>query len=144
MSTLQNSGTAFSLQHVRMIPAQTGTGPFRLALPAPWLPTIVEELVALLELPRNWNSYQAAEISESSVSFAAQLARELVAAGVTSSPHVSASADGNAVLCWYDGELSIEMEVLPSGAVDFVAMQGDQGQEGTTRDVGFLAQLAIR
>lgn len=141
----QDSGTAFARQEgIRIIPAQTGLGPFKQKWPATWLPHVVDELECLLELPRNWNSYGAREISESSVSFTAQLAQELARACVVARPQVSATADGNAVLCWYKGETSVEMEVLPSGAVEFVAMRGDQGEEGTTRDMGSLVQLATQ
>jgi len=107
-----------------------------------WLGEVLDSLNQLLFLPDNWNSYGAFAPRRESIDhareWAARLANHVFA---TAKPVVSASADGNAVLCWYRGEDSLELEVLPTGVVDYVLLDGDQDVEGQSAQPATINSL---
>ena len=86
-------------------------------------PTNVETSInAVLQLPENWNSYGAASINNDSANNAMQLSLALARISKEPAPRVSASADGNVVLCWYRDNVSLEIEAMPNGIFDYLSL----------------------
>lgn len=81
---------------------------------APWMPGIVEELLALLDLQPNWNSYGAPVVSPSSLGYGlALLARTMQPGSLR--PAVVPSPSGGFQFEWHENSVDLEVEVLPSG-----------------------------
>jgi hypothetical protein len=118
--------------------------PFQVGGQADWLRAISHELERLQELPFNWNSYGALQISPDSARHAANLASSLALEEELPAPQASATADGNVMLCWYGTDSSVEFECLPSGVFKYVTYMDGEEIEGTTRSIDRLAELASK
>lgn len=105
-----------------------------------WLTERVDQLRRLLELQENWDSYGAKPIDPRSVEFAILLLRSLALVEGVEAPTVTASPDGNAALCWDNGDRSLDVEILPDGIIDYSYLN-DKNKEGTTLDANDLAIL---
>ncbi len=120
-------------------PPKTPTLAIRKEAPA-WLTERVDQLWGLLELQRNWDSYGAKPIDRRSVEFVILLLRSLALVEGVEAPTVTASPDGNAALCWDNGDRSLDVEILPDGNIEYSYLN-DKNQEGTTLDANDLAIL---
>lgn len=78
------------------------------------MPGIVEELLALLDLQPNWNSYGAPVVSPSSLGYGLALLARTTELG-SLRPAVVPSPSGGFQFEWHENGVDLEVEVLPSG-----------------------------
>lgn len=112
--------------------------------PPDWLREGLEQLDRLLELNGNWDSYGAKQIDTRSVQFAKRLLTRLAEVDTIEAPTVTASPNGNAALCWDSGHLSLDLEVLADGSLEYAYLnQQDpsKDEQGTTLDAERLTVL---
>ncbi len=119
-----------------------------------WLGEVLDALNQLLFLQDNWNSYGASAPRRDSIDLARDWAARIAnhrrldltesEDAAIATPTVSASADGNAVLCWYRGEDSLELEVLPTGFVDYVLLDGEQDLEGQSAQPAIIINVLVQ
>lgn len=108
-----------------------------------WLHEVAVNIDEVMLLPENWNSYGAAAIDRYSGSNAKVLCELLSQRSVRTAPRVSASADGNLVLCWYIDNLSLEIEVMPDGTFDYMSLDelNDENDRDGSLDVSSMADF---
>lgn len=108
-----------------------------------WLLEVAVNIDEVMLLPENWNSYGAAAIDGHSGSNAKILCERLSERSVRTAPRVSASADGNLVLCWYFDNLSLEIEVMPDGTFDYMSLDelNDENDRDGSLDVSSMADF---
>lgn len=122
-ATASGTSEVFSLVAIR--PAYPG-----------WLSEVLERIDQLADLPANWDSYGAAMVDGGSMDYAAELIRNIAFVDTVGAPIVTASPDGNVVLCWDNGERSLDLEVLADGEVGYAYMNhsdSSKDEEGKTR-----------
>ena len=93
--------------------------------PPSWSPDVLSDLVQLLELPEGWNSYHARRVEFDAVKYAIEVLFGS-ADRHTPRPSIVPTARGGVQVEWH-GENDIEIEVLPSGRIEFLF--GDQETE---------------
>lgn len=115
--------------------------------PADWLAEALDAIERLLTLGKNWDSYGANAVDQESVRRASELAQRLAWVENVEAPSITATPDGDVGFCWDTGEWSLDASVDPTGLISYVLLdEGDpsQEQEGRTRNVNDLAELATR
>ena len=85
-----------------------------------WREQSIHDLYKLLELDENWNSYGSPAINPRSVQKAINLIYCLSIEDIPQNPTISATPDGNATVCWYNDEFSLEIEIFPEGNCEYV------------------------
>jgi len=101
---------------------------FRVGRGVPDLPLTIERINALRELPQGWNSYDAAAPNPEAISHAILWVRQIaldasLASLRWSEPHVSADAEGDVVLEWWQGDKKLTIYVS-ADSVHFVKVWG--------------------
>ena len=102
---------------------------------APWMPGILGELLALLDLQSNWNSYGAPVVSPSSLGYGLALLARTTEPG-SLRPAVVPSPSGGFQFEWHENGVDLEVEVLPSG--QFSAYFQDRVKQDTREVEGDL------
>ena len=102
---------------------------------APWMPDIIGELLALLDLQPNWNSYDAPVVSPSSLGYGLALLAGTTQPG-SIKPAVVPSPSGGFQFEWHENGVDLEVEVLPSG--QFSAYFEDREKQDTSEVEGDL------
>jgi hypothetical protein len=138
-STFPDSGT-ISGRFKQYVPQQSRP-PYIWKLSTPdnplWLEPIISDFSDLLDLPPDWDSYGAAEISKDSVKNALQLLFNIMQDD-TPRPHVVPTTGGNVQLEWHTGDIDIEIEIEAYSAgrfnLFFEDLRADQEQEWEEED----------
>lgn len=110
--------------------------------PPEWREPCLRQLDRLGELRDNWDSYGAKPIHPLSIDLAKRLLMELARVDAIESPTVSASPEGNAALCWDNGNRSLDLEIQPDGSVEYVYLNEgtpSNNREGATYDASLFA-----
>ena len=95
---------------------------------AQWKTSVEEQLLALLRLDQNWDSFNARPIETGAVWKALTLAKELAEPGVPQ-PSVVPAPSGGVQLEWHLRGLSLEVEIDPGGAIGLFFVDRDSGNE---------------
>ncbi len=110
------------------------SGPYRVLIDAPRLPSksvleAIRRAAELLQLPRGWNSYDAAPVSQESLREALTF---LLEAATTipnlASPAVVPTAPGGIQLEWHQGGVDIEVEFNPDDPPSWYAEDVASGE----------------
>ena len=115
--------------------------------PAHWLLPATQSLINLLTLPENWDSYGAVQVGRKSIAAARLILEDLSWFDTIAAPRISADPDGNVAFAWSLPRCSLDVEVLPDGAIEYVYLDlEDPGNdvEDTTRNPHVLAALLTR
>jgi hypothetical protein len=114
---------------------------------APWLPEVTRELLALLDLHPDWNSYGAPRIDACTIGYGLALLHRAVDAHAVK-PAVIASPSGGFQFEWHERGVDLEVEVLPDGHYSVYFGHRDEGSEqeaeGSLDDVADLVSDCVR
>ncbi len=105
-----------------------------------WLIAAVNDLVEIGRLPENWNSYGSPALTEPAKRQAFDVALKLSRMGVPE-PQIAPVSGGGVQFTCNVGVQSLELEVLPDGAVDFLRVYDDDTMKEGRIKVGFADQL---
>lgn len=95
---------------------------------------IISDLGAL---PPNWDGYGSPGIARRAVSVAAQIVFE-APLEYLSTPHVCPVSGGAVGLHWTAGRKELELTILPNGAVEYLAVPGQQTDGEPPAEEGVL------
>lgn len=93
-----------------------------------WFTSVRIELVELLQLAPNWDSFGAPSIAERAATLALDLLYEASPPG-TPPPSVVPASHGGVQLEWHRGQMDIEVEVWPSRRIELYVADLDTGEE---------------
>jgi hypothetical protein len=95
-----------------------------------WLVSTMSSLAELARLREDWDSYGSKPIQapavETAIRLLLQIAREEPA-----KPHISPVPGGGVQIEWHTPERALEIEVLPDGGVEYLAVEGEKLTEGS-------------
>ena len=95
-----------------------------------WLQERLDRINELLQLESNWDSYGAAAVDRFSVAVARSLLRQLALIETVEAPTITASPEGNVVLCWDNGGRALDVDILPNGTFTYAYMnENDAGKD---------------
>jgi hypothetical protein len=107
----------------------------------------VRRVQELAGLPAGWDSYGSNRIQPAAVDGAVRVLRA-ADSDLLPTPHIAPVSDGGIQIEWSVGERSAEIEVRPSGAVEFLLALGARGiSEGIVsqpEDVRAVVDLLLR
>ncbi len=99
------------------------------ATPVSLAPQWYRELVGIAALKENWDGYGSPRVNPTALEVARQLLSEAQQYGL-SSPHIAPVTGGGVNIEWVVDERELEVEVLPTGAVEYLMSVGDDSWEG--------------
>lgn len=114
--------------------------------PPTWLLSTVEEMLRLLALKENWNTYGAPPLSPSALQGAAVLLCELTTAS-TPKPAIIPTSRGAVQIEWHTDTLDLEIEVLSPTDIKYYFEDERSGEEiegEASYDLGGLRDLVER
>ena len=103
-----------------------------------WLPPVIEEFMALLRLPPNWNSYGAQQIDPKTVQFALEILLATMRPD-TPRPILVPTSRGGVQLEWHTRGVDLEVEILEPGRLR-VSYEEQRG--GTEWEAELTSNLA--
>ena len=92
-------------------------------LEAAWIEPTVSQIVELMRLPNNWDSYGAARISESAAFAMVDVLRAVLPHDVIK-PWIVPSSSGHLQAEWHVNGIDLEVEVVSATSI-FVAVEGE-------------------
>jgi hypothetical protein len=90
----------------------------------------LEQLLQLLDLPVNWDSYGSRCIDRRAVASGILLLVQIMGEDVPT-PQVCPVPGGGVQLEWQRANRALELEALPDGSVQFLTVDGDRMEEGS-------------
>ena len=104
--------------------------------PPAWFFPTLQAIVGLLRLEPNWNSYGSSPISLSTAELALAFLLETVAGSVPP-PAVVPTTEGGLQFEWHRNGLDVEIDVLPSGDIQFLVadLRSNVQVEGDPRNL---------
>ena len=94
----------------------------------PWLPVVEDQVLSLLRLPDNWDSFGASSIHTSAVTTALNLLRDCTH-GETPPPSAIPTPNGGVQLEWNLVNSALELEVYPNGRLGVLFVDRKTGEE---------------
>jgi hypothetical protein len=119
-----------TLDPIRSAPAFVATAVTPYFLRQDWLLSAINDIVEIGHLPTNWNSYNAPQLTTIAKGEALGLALNLSHIDLPE-PVIAPVAGGGLQFVWSIGPKSLELEVMPDGAVEFLRVYAnDTMREG--------------
>lgn len=99
---------------------------------SPWLPSVYAKAIALASRPANWDSYGSPKITEEALAWTKRLLLAADKVCELPAPHLAPVSGGGLQLELRNGSKELELEVLPDGTLQFLAVDeaADSENEG--------------
>jgi hypothetical protein len=106
----------------------------------PWFAELDRELMSLVNLEANWNSYGARPVHESTVRAASDLLRQLIRPSVPG-PAVVPTSGGGIQFEWHTDDIDLEIELASAGRLSAAFEDRASGEEWERDFSSDLGQL---
>lgn len=110
------------------------------------LMTSVRRVQELARLPEGWDSYGARKIQPPALEAALRVLR-VADSDLLPAPHLSPVADGGVQVEWSVGDRCAEVEIRPTGTLEFLVQLGEEIAEGSSprpEDARPVIELLLR
>jgi hypothetical protein len=90
-----------------------------------WLMSAINDVVEISQMPQNWNSYNSPPLTQEAKAQAYDVLIGLSTKYIPE-PSIAPVAGGGVQFAWTLGPRSLELEVLPDGAIEYLLVYSDK------------------